>query len=125
MKIEGNLNAGMPNVAPEVVHTEVPKKQEVHETHEVKVQEPESVLTEEKRKAIEEFLQRSLKETNPDLEIRYTERKYEIHDATNRIMVTIVDPATDKVILEIPEKKFLDIIAGIWEAAGLVIDERR
>ncbi|MFP3153742.1 flagellar protein FlaG [Lachnospiraceae bacterium ZAX-1] len=47
-----------------------------------------------------------------------------IHEATNRVTIKIVDRDTDKVIKELPPEKTLDMIAKVWELAGLMIDER-
>lgn len=53
-------------------------------------------------------------------------RKFEIsvHEKTRRISVKILDTETDEVIREIPPEKMLDLIAGIWEAAGIAIDKK-
>ncbi len=53
-------------------------------------------------------------------------RKFEIsvHEKTNRISVKILDTETNEVIREIPPEKMLDLIAGIWEAAGIAIDKK-
>ena len=48
-----------------------------------------------------------------------------IHEDTNRIMIKIMDKDTKEVIKEFPPEKTLDMIAKIWEMAGILIDERR
>ena len=48
-----------------------------------------------------------------------------IHEKTNEIMVKVIDSETDKVIREIPPEKILDMVAKLWELAGLIVDERR
>ncbi len=48
-----------------------------------------------------------------------------IHEKTNEIMVKVIDTETDEVIREIPPEKILDMVAKLWELAGLFIDERR
>ncbi len=48
-----------------------------------------------------------------------------IHDATNRVTIKIVDKETKEVIREYPPEKTLDMIAKVWEMAGLMVDERR
>ena len=48
-----------------------------------------------------------------------------IHEKTNEIMVKVIDTQTDKVIREIPPEKILDMVAKLWELAGLFVDERR
>ena len=48
-----------------------------------------------------------------------------IHDATNRVMIKIVDKETKEVIKEFPPEKTLDMIAKVWEMAGIMVDEKR
>lgn len=54
-------------------------------------------------------------------------RKFEfsIHEKTKEIMVKVIDSETDEVIREIPPEKILDLVAKIWEMAGILVDERR
>ena len=50
--------------------------------------------------------------------------EFKIHDGTKRVMVRIVDRITSDVIAEIPPEKFLDLLAGLWKQAGLIVDEK-
>jgi len=54
-------------------------------------------------------------------------RKFEfsIHEQTKQIMVKVLDSETNEVIREIPPEKILDMVAKMWELAGLIVDERR
>lgn len=54
------------------------------------------------------------------------DRKFEfsIHEKTNKISVKVIDTLTDDIIREIPPEKILDMIAGIWEVAGIIVDEK-
>lgn len=54
-----------------------------------------------------------------------TEAIFGIHDATNRVTIKIVDKDTKKVIKELPPEKTLDMIAKVWELAGILVDEKR
>ena len=54
-----------------------------------------------------------------------SEAVYGIHEDTNRVMIKIVDKNTKEVIKELPPEKTLDMIAKVWEIAGLLVDERR
>jgi flagellar protein FlaG len=54
-----------------------------------------------------------------------TEAIFGIHEATNRVMIKIVDKETKEVIKELPPEKTLDMIAKVWEMAGLLVDEKR
>ncbi len=47
-----------------------------------------------------------------------------VHDITHTVMYTIMDTKTNEVIAEYPPKKIQDMIAKMWELAGLFVDER-
>lgn len=54
-----------------------------------------------------------------------SEAIFGIHEETNRITIKIVDRSTKEVIKELPPEKTLDMIAKVWEMAGLLVDEKR
>jgi flagellar protein FlaG len=54
-----------------------------------------------------------------------SEAIFGIHEATNRVTIKIVDKESKKVIKELPPEKTLDMIAKVWELAGLMVDEKR
>lgn len=51
--------------------------------------------------------------------------RFKIHEATEKVMMLIIDPTKhpEKVIKEIPEEKFLDLLARIKQTVGMLIDE--
>lgn len=51
--------------------------------------------------------------------------EFSIHEKTKEIMVRVVDSDSGKVIREIPSEKTLDMVAKMWEMAGIMVDERR
>lgn len=53
-----------------------------------------------------------------------SEAVFGIHEDTNRVTIKIVDKNTKEVIKELPPEKTLDMIARVWEMAGILIDER-
>lgn len=53
-----------------------------------------------------------------------SEAIFGIHDATNRVTIKIVDKDSKEVIKEYPPEKTLDMIAKVWEVAGLLVDEK-
>ena len=59
------------------------------------------------------------KKINPN-----TVAKYGFHDETNRVTIKIVDKNSDKVIKEFPAEETLDMIAKVWELAGVFLDEK-
>ena len=66
------------------------------------------------RKAVEEINKKA----------HNSEAVFGIHDATNRVMIKIVDKDTKEVLKEYPPEKTLDMIAKVWEVAGLLVDEK-
>ena len=48
-----------------------------------------------------------------------------IHEKTHTIMYVLKDSITNEVIREFPPRKIQDMIAKMWELAGLIVDERR
>jgi len=57
-------------------------------------------------------------------ELTFTRLEFKIHDETKRVMVRIVDRLSHELVSEIPPEKFLDLIAGLWKQAGLIVDEK-
>jgi flagellar protein FlaG len=54
-----------------------------------------------------------------------SEAIFGIHEATQRVTIKIVDKDTKEVIKELPPEKTLDMIAKVWELAGILVDEKR
>lgn len=79
---------------------------------------------EEKKKITEEETIKLIEKANKEF-IAY-DRKFEfsIHENTKQIMVKIIDVNTDEVIREIPPEKILDMVAAIWEVAGIIVDRK-
>lgn len=56
---------------------------------------------------------------------RHTHLQFSIHKETKAIIVRIINSETQEVIKEIPPEKMLDLVAKLWELAGLFVDEKR
>jgi flagellar protein FlaG len=41
------------------------------------------------------------------------------------VTIKIVDKESKKVIKELPPEKTLDMIARVWEMAGILVDEKK
>lgn len=54
-----------------------------------------------------------------------SEAVFGVHEDTNRVTIKIVDKKTKEIIKEFPPDKTLDMIARVWEMAGLMVDEKR
>jgi flagellar protein FlaG len=69
-------------------------------------------------------LKKSISEINSKIN-KNTEAVFGIHEETHRVTIKIVDKDTKEVIKEIPPEKTLEMIAKIWEVAGILVDEKR
>lgn len=72
----------------------------------------------------QELLDESLKQANKSLAAFDRVISREVHEVTGSVMYKIVDINTHKVIAEFPPKKIQDMIAKMWELAGLFVDEK-
>ena len=70
-----------------------------------------------------EQLKRAVEEINK--KANNSEAVFGVHEDTNRITIKIVDKESKEVIKEFPPEKTLDMIAKVWEMAGLLVDEKR
>lgn len=69
----------------------------------------------------------SMKDVNEINKIinRNTVAEFGYNEPTNRITIKIKDKETDEVIKEIPSEKALEMLAKVWELAGMLVDEKR
>lgn len=89
-------------------------------------QEIDQMNKKEKEEALaidQKVLDKSIKQANKELKIYNRRIDREIHEKTHAMMYKIVDTKTDEVIREFPPKKIQDMIAKMWELAGLFVDE--
>lgn len=58
--------------------------------------------------------------------LRGVDKRFEfsIHEGTKQIMVKIINDETGEVIKEIPPEKILDMVAKMWELAGIIVDRK-
>lgn len=72
----------------------------------------------------DEILQKSVEQANKSLELYNRVIERSVHDVTHTVMYTVRDTVTNEVIQEFPPKKIQDMIAKMWELAGLFVDEK-
>jgi flagellar protein FlaG len=65
-----------------------------------------------------------IERANKALMLRTTSFEFAVHKQTKQIMVKVFDKDSGEVIREIPPEKVLDMVAKMWELAGILIDER-
>lgn len=70
-------------------------------------------------------LRKAIAEMNKKINNSNEEAVFGIHEKTNRITIKILDKDTKEVIKEFPPEKTLDMIAKLWEVAGILVDEKR
>jgi len=70
-------------------------------------------------------LKKAVDDINKSALADQSEAVFGIHEKTNRITIKIIDKKTKEVIKEFPPEKTLDMIAKVWEMAGLMVDEKR
>jgi len=50
--------------------------------------------------------------------------QFSVHEASGKVMVTVMDGATGEVIREIPPSEVLDLAARVDEMIGLIFDKK-
>ena len=74
----------------------------------------------EDKKYSEKDLHDAMEKLNESLKEQQTHAEYEKHEQMGITMVKIVKDKTDEVVLEVPPKKILDMIASMCEQAGIL-----
>lgn len=72
------------------------------------------------KKYNKEELDKSLKKLNKFLEEDNAHAEYSVHRDFGDIMIKIIDDKTKEIILEVPPKKILDMIASMCKQFGLL-----
>jgi flagellar protein FlaG len=70
-----------------------------------------------------EFIQ-TIEKANKRYEAYDKILQFSVHEETRQIVIKIINTKTDEIIAEIPPEKILDMIAQLWEMAGLLVDKR-
>ena len=79
---------------------------------------------EQQQHVTNEQIKKAVEKLNKNM-MSHSEAVFGIHEATNRVTIKIIDKDTKKVIKELPPEKTLDMIAKVWELAGILVDEKR
>lgn len=80
----------------------------------------------DKSSADEAEVIKAIEAANKSVKVYDRRLEYSIHEATHQIMIKVIDTSTpdETVIREIPSEKILDMVAKMWELAGLFVDEK-
>ncbi len=74
----------------------------------------------DKNKYSEKDLDEAVKKLNEALKEQQTHTEYERHEKMGITMVKVVKDQTEEVVLELPPKKILDMVASMCEQAGIL-----
>jgi len=66
----------------------------------------------------------AVRRANRALEWAKRHFEYSVHEKTNTFIVRVYDSESEELIREIPPERILDLVARLWEIAGLIVDER-
>lgn len=69
-------------------------------------------------------VQKAVEKLNKFLEDDKTHAEYSVHEKFGDIMIKIIDDKTKEVIMEVPPKKILDLVAKLCEMVGVVFDRK-
>ena len=120
MKIDGTVNINMSTPMREVsapvyvpnISTEAPEVVAISENSQEQKNAPSESTV---KQAVSDIN----KKINPN-----TIARYGFHEETNRVTIKLIDKNSDEVIKEFPAEETLDMIAKVWELAGVFLDER-
>ncbi|MED9904689.1 MAG: flagellar protein FlaG [Lachnospiraceae bacterium] len=86
-------------------------------------QDKSSANSESGKKPTNEQVKKAVEALNKKM--AHSEAVFGIHEGTNRVTIKIIDRDTKELIKELPPEKTLDMIAKVWELAGILVDEKR
>ena len=93
-------------------------------TKKVKELDDINVFNMKEEKVLKEDLIQAIESANKEFIIYDRRFEFSIHEKTNQIMVKVIDVYNDEIIREIPPEKILDMVACMWEIAGIIVDKR-
>lgn len=117
----GNVDAGSTHTISNVDSSAIKDSGSIKPKQELSIDDGKDAA-ENKLQSPTEALKKAVEEINK--KATSSEAIFGIHDATNRVTIKIVDKDTREVIKEYPPEKTLDMIAKVWELAGLLVDEK-
>ena len=76
------------------------------------------------KKLSEEDIIGVIEKANKDFIVYDRKFEFSIHEKTKQIMIKVIDATNDEVIRELPPEKVLDMVAAMWEVAGIIVDRK-
>jgi len=112
------------NTAVSVQQNQAVNEKSVNNKQEKKANDGQKNKENVKQQISEGEVIKSIESANEKIQIYNTRLQFSIHEKTKEIMVKVLDSRTEEVIREIPPEKILDMVAKIWELAGIIVDEK-
>lgn len=117
-------------VKPEKIEIRVPERKQAADPRNGKVVETDfqaKTSAGNEREKIElpqgnDAMRKAVEEINKN--VKNSEAVFGFHEETNRVTIKIIDKDSKEVIKEFPPEKTLDMIAKVWEMAGLMVDQK-
>ncbi len=81
-------------------------------------------VTDKKEQYSEKEIKNALEKLNTFLEDKHTYAEYAVHEKLGTVMIKIIEDDTKQVILEVPPKKILDMVAKMCEMVGMIFDKK-
>ncbi len=122
VQVERNTGEGNPSVTVQEAQ-KIDKSLNVVQDSQQKNSFSEQNMKEQQQQASNEQIKKAVEQLNKNM--YNSEAVFGIHEGTNRVTIKIVDKDTKEVLKELPPEKTLDMIAKVWEMAGILVDERR
>lgn len=72
----------------------------------------------------EEEIVKAVDKLNKFLQDDNTSAEYTVHEVFGDVMIKIIDNDTKEVLMEVPPKKILDLVAKMCELAGVLVDKK-
>jgi flagellar protein FlaG len=119
------------NYAPQTIgtkRTEAPDAIKLENTNlnNQKIQHMQAEQAQEQKQEINEHeVIQAIERANKHIRTYDRRLEFSIHEQTKQIMVKVINTENDSVIREIPSEKILDMVAHLWEVAGILVDEKR
>ncbi len=88
-----------------------------------KASDGNSGSSQERKEATHEQVKKAVEKLNREMN-KNTSCQFGMHEETNRVTIKIVDNETKEVVKEFPPEETLDMIAKVWEIAGIMVDEK-
>lgn len=108
-----NSNLNLSEYAETNTEVEIPPVQKV----ETQSSETNNAKKQEYKK---QDLDNAIKKVNNFLKDENTHAEYSVHKELNTVMIKIINDDTKEVILEVPPKKILDMVASMCKQVGLL-----